>query len=280
MLEFIIFVLFVTITINVIYFSLQWFETRLVGSLFVLYNLSRDITNYPAFFFCNTINEIILYTHIESSDLASIAKYILTYWYMYLDCDQLPALKFTKEEMENCISLLATATNSPDFQANGISVNEFLQILIGATHPSLLSANIKFASVKFPVKKKGKVKSESVKLSYFDEKMLEVAEELAENSLHLIESDLSILSLLQNILSKEQFQIPACQLLWNLLHHKNVRANVSSNFSGICKCLEAMKFSKSSDVQLACHCCLWLLGTCTTGMFHCLYMLFAYKQQS
>ena len=251
--------------------SLQWFETRLVGSLFILYNLSRDPANYPAFFFCNTIDEIIPYTSIESSDLASNAMYILSLLYTHLDCDQLPALKFKEEELENCISSLTTATNSPDFQANSISVNEFLQILIGATHPSLLSANIKVPSGKCPPKKKAtssKAKSESVELSYFDEKMLEVAEELVENSLHLIESDHNILSLLQNLLNKEQFQVLACNLLWNLLHHEKVRANVSSNYPGICECLEAMKASKSPDVQLISHCCLWLLGTCNKGMLH------------
>jgi len=251
--------------------SLQWFETRLVGSLFILYNLSRDPANYPAFFFCNTIDEIIPYTCIESSDLATNAKFILSLLHMYLDCDQLPALKFKEEELENCISLLMTATNSSDFQANGVSVDEFLQILIGATHPSFLPANIKIPSVKCLPKKKAtsnKAKSESMKLSYFDETMLEVAEELVENSLHLIESDLNIFSLLQSMLKKEQFQILACKLLWNLLHHKSARAKVSSNYPGICEYLEAMKGSKSLDVQLVSHCSLWLLGTCNKGMLH------------
>ena len=244
---------------------------RLIGSLFILYNLSRDPTNYPAFLFCNAIDKIIPYTYTESFDLASNAKFILSFLHMYLDCDQLPALKFKEEELENRISSLTTAINSPDFQADGVSVDEFLQILIGATHPSLQSANIKIPSVKCPPKKKAKsskAKSESVKLSYFDEKMLEVAEELVKNSLHLIESDLNILSLLESILEKEQFQILACKLLWNLLHHESVRTNISSNYPGICESLEAMKASKSPDVQLISHCSLWLLGACNKGMLH------------
>ena len=244
---------------------------RLVGALFILYNLSRDPTNYPAFFFCNTIDEVIPYTYTESSDLASNAKFILSFLHMYLDCDQLPALKFKEEELKHCISSLTTAINSPDFQANGLSVDEFLQILIGATHPSLQSANIKIPSVKCPPKKKAKsskAKSESVKLSYFDEKMLEVAEELAKNILHLIESDLNTLSLLESMLKKEQFQTLACKLLWNLLHHESGRTNVSSNYPKICESLEAMKASKSPDVQLISHCSLWLLGACSKGMLH------------
>ena len=242
---------------------------RLIGSLFILYNLSRDPTNYPAFLFCNAIDAIIPYTYTESFDLASNAKFILSFLHMYLDCDQLPALKFKGEELENRISSLTTAINSPDFQADGVSVDEFLQILIGATHPSLQSANIKIPSIKCPPKKKAKsskAKSESVKLSYFDEKMLEVAEELVKNSLHLIESDL--ISLLESILEKEQFQILACKLLWNLLHHESVRTNVSSNYPGICESLEAMKASKSPDVQLISHCSLWLLRACNKGMLH------------
>ena len=251
--------------------SLQWFEMRLVGSLFILYNLSRDPTNYPAFFFSNSIDEIIPYTYTESSDLASNAKFILSFLHMYLDCDQLPALKFKEEELEKCINSLTTAINSLDFQANGMSVDEFLQILIGATHPSLQLASKKIPYVKCSPKKKAKsskAKSESVKLSYFDEKMLKVAEELVTNSLYLIESDFNVLSLLEGMLKKEQFQILACKFLWNLLHHESVRTNVSSNYPAICESLEAMKASKSPDVQLISHCSLWLLGACDKGMLY------------
>lgn len=256
-------------------YYLQWFEIRLVGSLVILYNLSRDPANYPAFFFCNTIDKVIPYTYTESSDLASNAKCILSFLHMYLDCDQLPALKFKEEELEDRISSLTTAINSPDFQTDDILVDELLQILIGATHPSLQSANIKIPSVKCPPKKKtksSKTKSESVKLSYFDEKMLEVAEELVKNSLHLIKSDLNILSLLESMLEKEQFQILSCKLLWNLLHHESVRINVSSNYPGICESLEAMKASESPDVQLISHCSLWLLGACNKGMLRIEFM--------
>ena len=98
--------------------------------------------------------------------------------------------------------------------------------------------------------------------------MLEVAEELVKNSLHLIESDLNTLSLLESMLKKEQFQTLACKLLWNLLHHESGRTNVSSNYPGICESLEAMKASKSPDVQLISHCSLWLLGACNKGMLY------------
>ena len=179
---------------------------------------------------------------------------------MHLNCDQLLALKFEEEELEYCISSLESAINSPGFQADEISVDEFLQILIGATHPSL-SAKIKIPSARYLPKKKTKSK----KLSYFDERMLEVAEELMKNSLNLI--DLNIFPLLESILKKEQFQTLACKLLWNLLHHENIRTKVLSDYPGICESLEVMKTSKSADDQLISHCSLWLLGTCNKGMY-------------
>lgn len=237
----------------------------MVGSLYILYNLSRDPSNYPAFFFSNAIDGIIPYTYTQSSDLAPTAKFILSFLHMHLDCDQLLALRFSEEELKYCINSLKSALDSPDFQADAISVDEFLQILIGATHPSLFT-KVKIPFARYLPKKKRKAKSKksrSIKLGYFDEKMNEVAEELVKNCFSLI--DLNIFSLLENILRKEKFQTLACKLLWNLLHHENISTTVLSDHPGIYESLELMKVCKSQDAQLISHCSLWLLGASNKG---------------
>lgn len=172
---------------------------------------------------------------------------------MHLDCDELFSLKFEDEELEYCVNSLRGAISSPDFKADGISVNEFLQILTGITHPSF-STMIKTSATKAQPKKKEK----HMILSYFDQRMIEVAEELVKNSYGLI--GLNIISLLESILGKNEFQTAACKLLWNLLHQEGIKCKVLSDHSGVCKALEALKTSKVPDDQLSSHCSLWLLG--------------------
>lgn len=236
-------------------------------SLFILYNLSRDPTNYPAFFFSNAIDELIPYAHAQSNDLASTAKFILSFLHMHLDCDQLFALKFEEKELEYCVSSLTSAINSTDFQADGISADEFLQVLTGATHPSISVNIIKISPARYIPKKKARSsKAKLIEFSYFDEKMIEVAEELMKNSLTL--NKLDIISLIEAILKKEQFQMLACKLLWNLLHHESIRTKVLSSYPGIHESLEVIEASNSADNQLISHCCLWLLGACNKGTYY------------
>ena len=223
-----------------------------MGSLFILFNISRDPKNYPAFFFCDTIRELIPYVHAQEFDLASTAKFTLSSLYMHLDCDELLVLKFEDREAEYCIDTLTSAINSPDFKADGISVFEFLEILTNMTHP-YQSTEIKMSAIKHLSKKKEK----PVKLSYFDQKMVEAAEELVHNSLSLIH--LNVISLLESIFKEKKFQGAACKLLWNLLHQENVKKEVLCNHPGICEALETMKISAAPDDQLSSHCCLWLL---------------------
>ena len=170
---------------------------------------------------------------------------------MHLDCDELLVLMFEDKEAEYCVDTLTSAINSPDFKADGISAFEFLEILTNMTHP-YQSMEINISTIKHPSKKE-----KPVKMSYFDQKMLEAAEVFVRNSVSLIH--LNIISLLENILKEKKFQDAACKLLWNLLHRENVKKEVLSNHPGICEALETIKISAGPDGYLSSHCCLWLL---------------------
>ena len=234
-------------------------------SLIILFNISRDPKNYPAFFFCNTISELIPYVHAQDFDLASTAKFTLSYLHVHLDCDELLVLKFEDREAEYCIETLKSAIDSPDFKADGMSVFELLEILINMTHPYQSAAEIKISAIKHLSKKEKK----PVNLSNFDQKMLEAAEELVKNSLSLIH--LNIISLLESIFREKKFQAAACKLLWNLLHQENVKKEVLSNHPGICEALDTMKISTAPDDQLSSHCCLWLLESFNNKGMICCY---------
>lgn len=174
---------------------------------------------------------------------------------MNLDCDELLALKFEDEELEYCVNSLRSAISSPDFKADGISV---LHILINITHPSF-STVIKTSASKCQPGKKEK----QMMLGYFDQRMVEAAEELVKNCYGLI--DLDIISLLESILNENEFRTAACKLL---LHQEGIKCRVLSNHSGICKALEALKTSEVPDDQLSSHCSLWLLGKSEKGIEH------------
>lgn len=212
------------------------------------FNLSRDVTNYPAFFFCNTTRELLPYVHLQSFDLTSTAKFIMSYLHVHLKCDELHALKFEHEELEYCVNSLASAINSPDFNADGLSVHEFLQILNNVTHPYLSTV----------MTSSGNTKKKGMPVISFDQEIIEAAEGLVKNSLRLI--DLNIIPLLVRVVKEKQFQSEAFKLLWNLLHQESIKSKVLSNHPGICDVLNAMATSEAThDQQLSVQCCLWLL---------------------
>ena len=174
---------------------------------------------------------------------------------MYLDCDELLCLKFEDEELKYCVNSLKSGISSPDFTTDGVSVHELLQILTNVTHPCHFTP--------LPTKYQSKKKE---KLGYFDQRMSEVAEELVENSVGLI--NLNIIPLLERILTEKKFRNSACILLWNLLHHENIKSKVFFN-DQICEVLEEMRSSEEPDDQLSSHCSLWLLGKIVDkGMFY------------
>lgn len=228
---------------------------QIMRSLIALLNIAYDPTNYPAFFFSKAIPEIIPYIHVSNFNLASTAKFILSCLHLHLDCDQLLSLRLNKIEAEYCVDTFKGAISSPDFTADGFAAHELLQILRNLTHPCVFFESNPSATVG---KLKTEKEDEKTKMSYFDCKMCEAAEELMGNCSDFIH--FGLVPVLESSLKHEMFRTLACRLLWNLLYQDSVKENISTNYPGIVKLLVAMQDSSLPEDQLLSHCCLWRLG--------------------
>ena len=234
---------------------------ELTHSLFILLNISYNSSNYPAFHFANTVCELVRYIRAPYFIISSTAKFILSNLHEHLDCEQLLTLELEEKEIIYCVQVLKSAITSPDFTTEGFSVHELLQILGNFTHPSyctVKSSKLSAESHSKKIESHPKKKEKPKKLSYFDQKMLEVAEKLAKNCFIL--NQFQVIPLLEECLSHSKFQGLACRLLWNLLHQRGIKKEMDSNYPNIYSVLDTMKAFCDSADQLICHCCLWLLG--------------------
>ena len=227
----------------------------LLNSLCTLLNISYGPLNYPAFYFADTVCEVIPYITINNFDISSTAKFILSCLHTHLDCEQLFSLMLEEEEVEYCIKTLKGAIVSQDFKSGGFAVHELLQILTNFTHPSY-STSIKTLSSNKPQSKKENPK----RLSNFDQKMLAVNEMLTKNCINL--KQFKIIPLLDYIFKEMVFHAQTCRLLWNLLHCDAFREEVMSKYSGIYEAVSQMmkEVSHVQDDHHLYYCCLWLLG--------------------
>ena len=222
---------------------------RLTHSLFTLLNISYNTSNYPAFFFAFTINELLPYIRAPYFMVSSTAKFILSNLHGNLDCEQLLVLSLEENEADYCVKRLHEAVNSPDFKAEGFATHELLHILDNFTNLSYCKPSLG----SFP-SKKGKAK----KPSYFDQLMLEVADKFANNCLLL--TRLKILPLLEKFLTHpNKFQGQACKLLWNLLHQDKIKHELEANYPNVCHQIQDMKGVASEKDQQIIYCCLWQL---------------------
>lgn len=226
--------------------------STILTSLVLLLNISYDQSNYPAFFFAETVDQLIPYVGVDNFDVSSTAKFVLSCLHKFLDCDQLLALRLTEKEAEYCVSTLKNAINSTDFKGGGFSARELFQILDNFTHPSLAFPVINPLSLSPPKKENAN--------AIFDQKIIEATNILSgTNTSSLGQSE--IISLLHYIiLKKEAFQAQACKLLWNLLHHDSFKLKVLTDFPGLCTAIEQAALTSPAGDHLVYHCCLWSLN--------------------
>lgn len=220
---------------------------RFSRSLCTLLNCSYDPSNYPAFFFAESLPELLQLVHLKvNPDITSMIKFILCCLGPHLDCDQLLAIKLEEREAEYCISTLVAGASAPSLKADGFSVHEILCILTNFTQSY---STLKMAA-----------NTVQTEFSRFEQRMCKTADELEKNCKVLMKQKLLDTIAFLLLVPEENIQEASARLLWNLLHFKAFKEKVLLEFPAIVKALNTLRDVPSPDIQLTAFCALWVLG--------------------
>ncbi len=193
---------------------------------------------------------IIKYLDLDGVSLSSTAKFILSNFHENVYPEQIGDLQLETKEAEVCVELL---NNNRTFSVEEYTTKEILQVLINFTHPMHSDLFLEEKN-KLKNQKKGK---ESRKVSGFEQALKTVRLKYKENVLTL--DRLGILSAIENILSESMYIKPACQILWNIIHHCEIRCKLKRECSKLRQILEDLKHSSDSELSLMANSCLWML---------------------
>ena len=190
-------------------------------------------------------------THGQDSNLALCCKFLLALLSPLLDCEQLNALKLTRDEAKMCMSLLNEATVDPRHVSQDCSLLTLLRAMIWFVHE--YSRKSKALDVK--------------NCSEYEKKMGAVSHELESNTHLLVEE--GFLSLLKSVLklrNEEELQATAARLAWCLAHNMSIRTKMLDD-AELIQILKDAQNDESPQLSMASFCVLWLLGVQANGMF-------------
>lgn len=235
-----------------------------------LINCASDPSNLPAFNSIFSQSDAILsllpLTHGETPDLALHSKMLLALLNPLLDCEQLRALKLTRDEAGTCVSLLRKAVEHPYHLAEDFSLLTVLRALVWFTH-------------EFSRQDKSSGKKPC---SAYESKLVSVLQELRCNIELLVKEDvLSVVKAVLKLSGEEELLATAARLLWCLAHDTAAKAQILSDNEIVQALQEIEKHHSSPKLKLASHCALWLLGLQADGTcyFHIMHACYTFKVQ-
>lgn len=187
-------------------------------------------------------------THGQSPSLALHSKMLLALMNPLLDCEQLHALKITRSEANELVSLMNEAVEDQCHLAQDTTLLSLLRVTIWITHEYSR-------------------KNETLdKCSEYQNKLNTVSHELKSNNKVLAEE--GILSVIKSVLKlslQEELQETSARLLWSLSHEAIVKTQIL-NDTEIVGALQDIYTLPSIKLKVASHCALWLLGIPLDGM--------------
>ncbi len=193
---------------------------------------------------------IIKYLNLDGVSLSSTAKFILSNFHEILNPEQIGHLQLDTKEAAVCVELL---NNNRKCSVEEYTTKEILQVLINFTHPMHSDLFLEEKN-KLKNQKKGK---ESRKVSGFEQALKTVRLKYKENVLTL--DCLGIFSAIENILSESMYIKPACQILWNIIQHCEIRCKLKRECGKLCQILKNLQHSSDSELSLMANSCLWML---------------------
>lgn len=210
-----------------------------------------DSSNLPAFNSnlsqSDAIVTVLPLTHGEHSNLALHSKILLALFNSLLDCDQLRALRLTRNEASKFVSLLHQAcVEDPYHLAQDYTLLTLLRALIWFTH--------EYSS------------QDKTLISNYEKKLKSVSDDLKSNPQLLIEA--GILSALKPVLKlkgQEDLQATAVRLLWSLAHDASVKKQILKDSDSL-ETIQDIYTCSSPKLNMVSHCTLCILGLQTKGM--------------
>ena len=167
-----------------------------------------------------------------------------------LDCEQLLALKLTRDEANTCVSLLRKAIEDPQQMAEDFSLLTILRAIIWFIH--------EYHRQDKSLKKNA--------CSEYESKLVSVSQELRCNIELLVGEDVfPCVKVLLNLSGKEELQATAARLLWCLAHDAAVKMQILTD-NEILGALKDAENQSSPKLKMASHCVLSLLGLQADGM--------------
>jgi len=218
----------------------------------ILINSASNPSNLPAFNSNLSQSDAILLvlslTHGEVANLALHSKMLLALLNPLLDCEQLRALRLTKNEANDCVSLLRRALEDPYHVAEDFSLLTILRAVVWFTHEHYRQD-----------KSLGKEEC-----SNYESNLVSVSQELRCNIELLVGEDmLSVVKAVLKLDGKEELQAMAARLLWCLAHDPAVKEQILSDS----EIVEALQDVEKYSLSKASYCALWILGLQTDGMY-------------
>lgn len=227
----------------------------------VLINCASDSFNLPAFNSSYSHSDVIILTlpltHGQFPSLAFNCKMLLALLDPLLDCDQLRALKLTKNEANMCVSLLSKAVSDPTHQEQELTLLTYLRVMV--------SFSQEYHRRDQELLRKG--------CSKYEKKLLSVSNELKANIQMLVEG--GVLSVLKDLLkagTQDEVRMTAIKCLWCLAHNPTIKMKILENVD-VVKALQCVPVNLSAQLNLTSYLVLSLVDQPTSGKF----IISAYK---
>lgn len=168
-----------------------------------------------------------------------------------LDCDQLHALKLTRNDANTCISLLSDVVLVCDHPVQGHSLLTLLNILIWFSHQYHRQV----------------LNTSKRNCSEYEKKLDYVSNELRSNVQLLVEEGvIPVLSHVLKVSIHDEIRTSAARLLWCLAHSQTVKKQMLE-YPTIIEAFQGLQANTIIELKLASHCALYLLDLQIKGVY-------------